>query len=71
MAEAALTSEGRKAPGRAQRQLLIDVGCQKCFCVTFGKVTKPMRRIRRKIEQRREKMPIEKNDKCNDGKGFR
>ena len=28
------------APRQGARELLIDSGCQKCFCVTFGKVTK-------------------------------
>ena len=42
----------RPLDGKSSRQgakaLLMDgIGCQKCFCVTFGKVTKLMRRIRR------------------------
>ena len=38
----------KESPRQGAKALLMDgIGCQKCFCVTFGKVTKLMRRIRR------------------------
>ena len=44
----AAPSVGRKSPGRAQRQLLMDgTAVKSAFALLSAKVTKPMRRIRR------------------------
>ena len=61
-----------KAPGRAQRQLLMDgTAVKSAFALLSTKVTKPMRRIRRGLPpEMGERILIEKNNQLYDRERF-
>ena len=56
-----------KAPGRAQRQLLMDgTAVKSAFALLSAKVTKPMCRIRRRLPEQGERILLEANNQFYD-----